>query len=212
MKFKRTFWLPLALGVAFGLLAGIATVTGLSFMTPGTNIENAIGIWMTLILLSAALGGPIAGLITSTLFILIATFFGPPDMKAVLNDPINFWTNIIVTGIFAALVGFIYRFIFERNKLLTRLLLWAGTVIAFYLISSPFTIGIQFFLHGETGALPAILSSYRIFLPQAMFDIFFTSLVFIALPRRFNRPSWYVPEKAGNPKSTITGIIEKDTF
>jgi len=57
---KKTIWRPLVLGVVSGLLAGIATVTGLSFLTPGST-NNTIGFYMTLFLLAAALGGPLAG-------------------------------------------------------------------------------------------------------------------------------------------------------
>ena len=188
---KKTVWQPLVIGVLLGLLAGIATASGLSFITPGINIENAIGVWMTLILLSAALGGPLAGTIASTLFVIIATLLGPPDMKEILSDPVNFWSNLIVVGIIMIVVGFVYRFIFERSKMPTRLLFWAGIVIAVYIIISPITISFQFYLHGEAGVLPAIMSSYGIFLPQAIFDIIITSLVFVALPARYARPLWY---------------------
>lgn len=191
MHVKKTFWQPLVIGVMLGLLAGVATVTGLSFITPGINIENAIGIWMTLILLSAALGGPLAGVIASTLFLIIATLLGPPDMKAILSDPINFWSNAIVVGIIMIAVGFVYRFIFERSKIPTRLLFWAAIVIAVYIIISPINISVQFYLHGEVGVFPAIMSSYKIFTPQAIFDILITSLVFVALPARYARPLWY---------------------
>ena len=50
---KKTIWQPLVLGVVLGLLAGIATVTGLSFLTPGIT-DNAIGFYVTLFLLAAA--------------------------------------------------------------------------------------------------------------------------------------------------------------
>jgi hypothetical protein len=188
---KKTIRRPLVIGVLLGFLAGIATATGLSFITPGINIENAIGVWMTLILLSAALGGPLAGTIASTLFMIIATLLGPPDMKEILSDPINFWSNLIVVGIIMIMVGFVYRSIFEHSKMPARLLFWAGIVIAVYIIISPITISFQFYLHGEVGVLPAIMSSYKIFLPQAIFDIIITSLVFVALPARYARPLWY---------------------
>ena len=64
-------------------------------------------------------------------------------------------------------------------------------MIAYYIISGPVNMSIQFYLHGEAGILSAILSSYRTYIPQALFDIFFTSLVFIALPSSYTRPRWY---------------------
>lgn len=174
-----------------GVLAGVATVTGLSFLTPGIDINNAIGIYMTILLLSAALGGPLVGALASIIFITISALFGPPDMKAILSEPIVLWTNLAVIGTLTIMVGFAYRWIFERVKMPTRLLLWAGVVIAVYLINIPANILLQFYLLNETGVLPAIISTYQDYLPQAIFDIFITSLVFIALPVRFTRPLWY---------------------
>jgi len=174
-----------------GVLAGIATVTGLSFLTPGTDINNAIGIYMTILLLSSALGGPLAGGLTSILFIAISANFGPPDMKAVLSDPVVLWTNLAVIGTLTILVGFAYRWIFGRVKMPNRLLLWAGVVAAVYLINIPVNILVQFYLLHEADVLSAIISTYQDYLPQAIFDIFITSLVFIALPVRFTHPLWY---------------------
>ena len=188
---RKTIWQPLVLGVVLGLLAGTATVTGLSFIVPGTDVSNAIGFFMTLLLLSAALGGPLAGAIASTLLIAISTFFGPPDMKEILSDPRIFWSNIIVVGMLMVLVGFAYRLIFERVKMPARLLPWAGIVIAVYIINSPANITVQSYLQGDLEVLPSILFSYKTYIPQAIFDIFITSLIFIALPASFIRPLWY---------------------
>ena len=191
MPIKKTFWRPLILGIFMGVLAGITTITGLSFLTPGIDFNNAIGIYMTILLLSAALGGPLAGALAVTLFIAITTQFGPPDMKAIMSDPIVLYTNLFVISILTIMVGFAYRWIFERIKMPTRLLLWAGVIIAVYLINIPASILLQFYFLNESDVLPAIISTYRDYLPQGIFDIFITSLVFIALPVRFTRPLWY---------------------
>jgi hypothetical protein len=199
---KKTIWQPLVIGIVFGLLAGIAMVSGLSFLLSSTEVSNAIGFYMTLFLLSAAIGGPLAGAITSTICVTFVAIFGPPEMREVLSDPLTLWSNMFVTGMLVALVGFAYRLIFERVKMPVRLLPWAGIVIAYYILSGPINISIQFFLHGEAGGiLSAILNSYRTYIPQALFDIFFTSLVFIALPSSYTRPRWYeskqMPDRSG---------------
>jgi hypothetical protein len=193
---KKTIWQPLVLGVVLGLLAGIATVTGLSFLTPGIT-DNAIGFYVTLFLLAAAQGGPLAGGIAPALWVIISALFGPPNMKEVINIPSIFWSNLLALGTTVALVGFAYRLIFERVKMPARLLLWAGIVIAFYFISLPSSIIPQYYLLGDPTSeiLPAILNSYKNYIPQAIFDIFFTSLVFIALPSSYTRPLWYVSKK-----------------
>jgi len=197
MRVKKTIWRPLVLGLLLGTLAGITTVTGLSFLTPGIT-ENAIGFFGVLLLLATALGGPLSGVIGSTLFVIIVTLFGPPDMKAILSDSITFWSNVVGVGITVALVGFGYRFIFERLKMPARLLAWAGIVIGYYILLVPATIIPQYLLHGNTTSeiLQAVLFGYQSYFPQAIFDIFITSLVFIALPSAYTRPLWYEPRVA----------------
>jgi len=197
---KKTIWRPLVLGVVLGLLAGLATVTGLFFIVPGTEdvtgYYNAIGFYMILLLLAAALGGPQAGAIASILWLTIENFFGPPDMKAIFDDPEVFWANLIVVGTLMVLVGFAHRLIFEQVKMPARLLLWSVLVIVVYIIIVPANIALQAYLLDAVVVLPAILFGYRTYIPQAIFDIFFTSLVFIALPASYTRPLWYEPKKA----------------
>lgn len=196
-RLKKTIWRPLVLGLFLGSLAAIATVTGLSFLLPGPDeTENVIGFFMILFLLSAALGGPLAGAIAPTLWVSIVTFFGPPDMKAILSDPVVFWSNMIVVATIMILVGFAYRLIFERLKMPARLLPWAGIVIAAYIIITPTIVTVQYHLLGDIDLLPAILFGYQTYIPQAIFDIFFTSLVFIALPPSYAHPVWYELDKA----------------
>jgi hypothetical protein len=204
MQIKKTFWRPLILGIFMGALAGITTITGLSFITPG-DLNNAIGIYMTILLLSAALGGPLAGALTTTIFIAVTTLFGPPDMKAIMSEPVILWTNLAVIGTLTVMVGFAYRWIFERLKMPTRLLLWSGIVIAVYLINLPINIILQFYFLHEADVLPAIISTYWNYLPQAIFDIFITSLVFIALPIRFTRPLWYEHLNKSDETNTSLG-------
>jgi len=189
---KKTIWQPMVLGIVLGSLAGISMVTGLTFLTPGI-VTNAIGFFVTLLLFSAALGGPLAGIIASTLMIIISALFGSPEMKAVITIPAVFWSNVLMLGMIETLVGFGYRFIFERLKMPARLLPWAGIVIAYYLLNSPISITLQCFLLGNplSEVLPEVLYSYQTYVPQAIFDIFITSLIFIALPARYLRPLWY---------------------
>lgn len=189
---KKIIWQPLVLGIALGSLAGISMVTGLTFLTPGLA-TNAIGFYITLLLISAALGGPLAGVVASSSMIIISALFGSHEMKAVITIPAVFWTNVLVLGVVEILASFGYRFIFERLKMPVRLLPWAGIVIAYYLLNNPFSLTLQYFLLGDpvSEIIPAILYSYQTYIPQAIFDIFITSLIFIALPARYLKPLWY---------------------
>ena len=201
---KKTIWRPLVLGGILGLLAGISTVSGLSFIVPSTiDTDNAIGFFMILLLLAAALGGPLAGAIASSLLITITAFFGSAEMREIIGDPVNFWTNMFVVGILMVIVGLAYRWIFERVKMPARLLPWAGVVIFVHILNSPANIAVQSYIKGESGILPEILASYKTYIPQAIFDIFFTSLVFIALPAPYRKPLWYESKKAPDRNDEI---------
>lgn len=194
---KKTIWRPLVLGVGLGVLAGISIAAGLSFLALGiTNI--AIGFYMILLLLAAASGGPLAGAIASILLVIISALFGGPDAKAILNDPASFWSNVIALVITMALVSFAYRLTFERLKSPIRLLAWAGIVLAGYALLVPASTTPQYVLNGDpvSEILPAILYGYQTYLPQVVFDIIITCLVFIALPAAYARPLWYEPNIA----------------
>lgn len=197
---KKTIWQPLLIGTLLGLLAGVTTVTGLSFLTPGIT-DNAIGFYATLFLLSAALGGPLAGIIAPILFIVITAAFGQPDMKEILGDPDIFWSNLLAMAITVALVGLAYRYIFVRLRMPARLLAWAGIVLLFYALSIPSSVAPQYLLHGNpvSEILTAVRYGYQTYLPQAIFDIVITSLFFIALPARYLRPRWIEPHHAASP-------------
>ena len=204
---NKTIWQPIVLGMVLGLLAGISTITNLSFLVPGTETENAFGFFITLFLLAAALGGPLAGAIAPVIWVTISTWYGPPDFKEITSIPAVFWSNLIVLGALMALVGSAYRLIYERVKMPLHLLFWAGIVIAFYLINAPIIITSQYLLLGEIDLLPAILFSYQTYIPQVIFDIFFTSLVFIALPARYRKPLWYEVQPV--PSFTKDGTTSK---
>ncbi len=195
---KKTVWRPVVLGVTLGALAGITTVTGLSFLTVGIT-ENAIGFYVTLFLLAAALGGPLAGAIAPMLWVIIGALFGPPNVAAIVTIPAVFWSNLLALGITVAAIGFAYRLIFERLKMPARLLAWAGIIIVWYLISLPLSLVPQYLLLGNPPSeiLPAIQYGYESYFPQAIFDIVITSLVFVALPATYARPLWYEPRRVG---------------
>jgi len=199
---KKTIWQPLLLGMAFGLLAGVSITAGLSFVVSNALTTGVIGFHVVLFLLSASIGGPLAGFITPAISVIFIILFGAPEYIEFLSRPNIFWTNLFVPGMVMALAGIGYRFVFERVKMPARLLPWAGIVIASYVIQAPTIISIQDYFGGDNFAtLPsAILSTYQAYIPQAIFDIFITSLIFIALPSRYLRPLWYEkPQTAATP-------------
>jgi hypothetical protein len=196
MRVKKTIWQPLLLGTALGVLAGISTATSLSFLIPAADTEVVIGFFVALFLLAAALGGPLAGAIAPAFWILVTVLFGPPEMQEIVTIPAVFWSNLIALGTVLAFIGFVYRVIYERLSMPVRLLAWAGTVAAFYVIIAPASMIPQYLLIRDFELLPALLFSYRNYVPQVILDIFITSLVLIALPSAYTRPLWYEPRPA----------------
>lgn len=191
---KKTIWQPVVLGLAIGLLAGISMAVGLSISVPDSaGGINIVGFHMALFLLSAAIGGPVAGAITPITSLIAALLFGPPDLRAAVSDPLSFWANSFVMGAFMALIGIGYRAIFERLKMPARLLLWIVIILAHYAFHSPI---LEFILTGRVNFIKSMIGSLNFYTVQILFDIFFTSLVFIALPASFAHPLWYEAKKA----------------
>ena len=197
---KKTSWVPIVIGIAFGLLSGIANAAGLTFnITLAGGVINSIGFYAILYMLSAALGGPLAGFLTAEIDLISLVLVGSPDMKAYFSDPITFWTNSIGVGVSIALVGFAYRLIYQRFKMPMRLLLWIGIVIFYYIVAILFfTISYHFFgvqVQVELSLSEYYLTTLKGFLPQLISDIVITSLIWIALPEHYRRPLWYEPKK-----------------
>lgn len=188
---KRTIWRPVALGIIMGVLAGTSVVTDLMFFDYSPETSNAIGFYMTLMLLANALGGPLAAVIAPSIFITMSAYLGPPYMQELMREPNVFWSNLVVMGALMLFIGLGYRVIYERLSMPARLLPWAGLVVGLYIANIPIIMGIQFYLAGTDGLLAAILDGYRDYIPQMLLDIFITSLVFIALPAAYRRPLWY---------------------
>ena len=188
---KRAIVQPIAFGTIFGLLAGTVIVAGLTFLTPGLT-ANAIGFYGSLFLISSALGGPLAGALSPFIALSISASFGSPEMQELLAAPEVFWPNTVTAGLSLALVGLAYRRIFERLKMPLRLVAWGGIIAAYYILLIPTNNAAQNLLLNDpvSEILPEILYGFQTLYPQAIFDIFFTSLVFIAMPARFRRPLW----------------------
>jgi hypothetical protein len=192
MDMKRAFWLPILIGSAFGLLAGISLSVNLVIIT---SSSWAIGFYVTLYLLSTALGGPLAGLLTPVVTLTIIALFGYPELKTMASDPVIYWTNVVVIGGTVSMLGFAYRFIFRRYKMPMRLLPWAGIAAAYYIISVPSLILLQSFFI-ESGSL---VEAFKGFLPQLIFDVAATSLIWLALPEHFRKPLWVEPDPDSHP-------------
>ena len=202
---KKTIWQPIVLGVGCGSLVGIAMATGLSITVTSADTADVVGFHMTVFLLSAALGGPLAGFIAPAITLMFTIWFGSSEMKAVLSDPVMFWTNLFVIGGIMALIGFGYRLIFERVKMPVRLLPWVGIVFVLYALHPSILFILQTNPDDINIILTKAIQGFKNSAPQMIFDIFFTSLVFFALPLSYAHPLWYVSRKAPDRKDENQG-------
>ena len=207
---KKTIWIPIVIGLAFGLISGITFATNLSFTIIGEGgAKSGVGFYTIFWLLAAAFGGPLAGVISGVVGILIAGFFGIPEIKAVVSDVVTLWSNVIAFGCIALpIVSLIYRLIFERLKMPLRLLAWAGCVIiGYYAVGLVVNMILQFLFRDFSPTSKAMFAAFdnqwwqvlpvffRSFLPQIVADIIITSLTFLGLPERYRRPLWYERKK-----------------
>ena len=108
-------------------------------------------------------------------------------------------------GGFMALIGLGYRLIFERMKMPARLLPWVGIVFVLYALHP----SILFILQTNPSDINIILTyaiqGFKNSTPQMLFDIFFTSLVFVALPSSLAHPLWYVSRKTPDQIGEVQG-------
>ena len=94
-----------------------------------------------------------------------------------------------------ALIGIGYRAIFERMKIPARLLPWIVIILAHYALHPPI---LEFTQTGRVNFIKSMIGGLDFYMVQILFDIFFTSLVFIALPASFAHPLWYEAKKAAD--------------
>ena len=99
-----------------------------------------------------------------------------------------------------ALIAIGYRAIFERMKMPARLLPWIGIILVHYAFHSPI---LEFTQTGRVNFMKSLIGALDFYTVQILFDIFFTALVFIALPRSFAHPLWYESRKTPDQSSNI---------
>jgi len=190
---KKTILYPVVLGTIFGILAGISFAGKLIIITAD---GWAIGFYVVLYMFAAALGGPLAGVLSTTLCMLICVFFGYPELRTLASDPVIFWTNVIVLGATMVLISFLYRLIYHRFKMPLRLLPWIGVVLVYYLFGISLLVTVQKLFSLVT---IGVVESWKGYIPQALSDIVITSLIWFALPAKYHRPLWYEPKNEISP-------------
>jgi hypothetical protein len=193
MKMKKTIWIPIAIGMVSAVL--ILAASEAKFSIPLGN-GSYIGIGELFTTLSAALGGPLASIVTlfmgySIHGILHPEFF--PDLSSVyifLGDGV---AHLCAMLVFAFCY---YKFLFPRmSKTRVFLIGWFLLVGAYYFLALlPLTVVFLNLIDPGQGATYTVFA--KNFIPEFLGTAIFTTLVWFASPVRYRRPHWIEPKNA----------------
>lgn len=192
---KKTIWVPVMIGVVSAAL--ILMVSEVKFVIPlGNNYSIGIGeIFNTFL---AALGGPIAVIIT-----LLVTSVGHFLLNSNLYTDRQFFFIVLADAIVhigAMLVVTIiyYRVLYPRARKIGLFFAgwWVTIGVYYYLILLPLQVALLKF--ADPGFGVTYPSFARIFLPEFLGTAIITTLLWFALPVRYRRPQWVEMKDTSN--------------
>jgi hypothetical protein len=204
MKVKRTIWIPIVGGLAFGALSSLITVANI---TVQISDDLILGPWEIINTLSAALFGPIGLLITELgldisgyVYLIGGVYPAPQDLYFIIGDFIAHSMSMLV-------VALGYRYIYERMKMPRLLAGWVLIIGIYYLLEVPLAVTLF------NMAVPNLDASYAVYFSNVRLEFVLvtivTTLVLLALPERYRRPQWYESEKTRDRRGEISdGLTE----
>ena len=191
MRMKKTTWRPIVLGSILGLLSVVSSAGG--FLIHLGFSGEATGPQEIPLIISAILGGPLGIFVASLIHELgIAMYvyksqFSPDQMSSTMVPfaIADFAAHIL--ALLTAAGG--YRFLYQRTKkIYTFLAGWIFIVAVYYTLLVLF----QSLLVGMViPATPPFSVLFQDFLPEFQMTLFITTLILLALPRRYRKPLWY---------------------
>jgi hypothetical protein len=192
---KRTIWVPVMIGVVSAAL--ILMVSEVKFVIPLGN-NYSIGIGEIFNTFSAALGGPIAVIIT-----LLVTSIGHFLLNSNLYTDRQFFFIVLADAIVhmgAMLVVTIiyYRVLYPQARKIGLFVTgwWVTIGVYYYLILLPLQVVVLNFADPGFGA--TYPSFARIFFPEALGTAVITTLVWLASPVHYRHPQWVEPKDTSN--------------
>jgi hypothetical protein len=195
MPLKTPIRTPLIGGLIFGALSFLITVADITIKIASDII---LGPWEIINTLSAALFGPIGLLITelgldiSAYFYLIKGVYpAPQDLYFMIGDFVAHTLALLLVA-----VG--YRLIYQRMKMPGLLAGWILIMTVYYIVEIFLAVTLfRFAVPGLDTSYAFAFSTVRVEFPLVLA---ITSLILLALPKRYRRPQWYrsVPEPGQN--------------
>jgi hypothetical protein len=170
----------------FGLIARIVVEVQLTLPIPGTGVVTDPREIFTTI--GSGLTGPVGAVLIG----ILAGIREPGGIQ---------WASLLAHISGALWVGFAYKkLVYERLRMPLMLLGWAGLVLTYYfvVVIPGFVIGLAVFYgaldSAASGQPSSLLLSYAELaqgvIPEALLTTVITSLVLIALPKKYRRPLW----------------------
>ena len=201
---KKTIWIPIVISLAFAFLGWLILIAGFSIPIPG--LEANVGVSEIFNLIAAILGGPITVVIGNILF----GIFGYTLIVSNAHPwPISFYltlADVIAHIISLVLVTFCYRFFYERAKRYEQskrnIIVIAGWVlisISYYFVLVPLQVT---FINLVNPGMLTFSDLFRGTLPEILATTFITTLILLALPKRYRKPQWYGPKPVTPPTGT----------
>ena len=187
MQLKKKIWIPVMIGIVSATL--ILLVSKAEFVIPLGN-NYSIGIGEILNTLSAALGGPIATIITVLVagvghFILNPDLYTDPQFIhiAIADACIHLGAMLVIAISYSQLL---YP---QVRKTGIFILGWWLTIgVYYYLVLLPLQVAL---LNYADPGFGATYSSFaKIFLPEFFGTAAITTLIWFALPTRYRQPQW----------------------
>lgn len=200
MQITKTIRVPIIIGIVSAALILLASEA--EFVIPLGN-NYSIGIGEILNTLSAALGGPIAVIIT-----ILATGIGHFLLNSELYTDPQF-VFIVLADAIAHLCAMIvlstsyHRVLYPREgKTAIFFMGWWLTIgVYYYLILLP--LQVVFLNYADPGFGATYPSFARIFLPEFLGTAAITNLILFASPERYRRPQWFVSKKTSEQSDEV---------
>ena len=200
LKVKKTIWIPIVIGVIAAVLNIL--VSEVHFAIPiGPNAF--IGIVEISNTLSAALGGPIALIVT----ILVANI-GHFMLQMELYSDMQFVflgiadASIHIIALLVVAISY-YRFLYPRLNKNTLFLggWWLTIGVYYYLVLLPLQAALINF--ADLGIEATYPSFAKIFFPEFLGTSIITTLIWFALPMHYRRSKWINLKKVSEQEGAV---------
>ena len=187
MPVKKTIWIPVVIGMVSAALI-IFAAEAQFFIPLGNDTEMGIGELFTT--LSAALGGPIASIITLLLVygvIIILHIDLYPDLPSIYIPLADATAHLCAMLVVA--IGY-FKLLYPRARKTSIFLVgWFLMVgVYYYLAFLPLEVVLLNLIDPGFGA--TYPSFARNFIPEFLGTALITSLMWFAAPARYRRPQW----------------------